>query len=58
MLNFPSCDDVAATKGCGSSAVKFDRRSQDRERIGRALAEKKHRLTLIPSEDHAAARSR
>lgn len=42
---------VAATKGYGGQVVFFDRYTEDREQIGRDLAEK-HGLTLIPSYDH------
>src|SRR6516225_5276778 len=42
---------VAATKGYGGNVVIYDRYKQDRELIGRDLAEK-HRLTLIPPYDH------
>ncbi|WP_193144893.1 threo-3-hydroxy-L-aspartate ammonia-lyase [Citrobacter europaeus] len=42
---------VAATKGYGGNVVMYDRYSEDREKIGRDLAEK-HGLTLIPPYDH------
>ena len=42
---------VAATRGYGANIVMFDRYTQDREKIGRDLAEK-HGLTLIPPYDH------
>jgi threonine dehydratase len=42
---------VAATRGYGGHVVLFDRYTQDRELIGRDLAEK-HGMTLIPSYDH------
>ncbi|WP_280191029.1 threo-3-hydroxy-L-aspartate ammonia-lyase [Delftia sp. PS-11] len=42
---------VAATKGYGGNVVIYDRYTQDREQIGRALAEQ-HGLTLIPPYDH------
>lgn len=42
---------VAATKGYGGNVVMYDRYSEDREQIGRDLAEK-HGLTLIPPYDH------
>lgn len=42
---------VAATKGYGANVVMYDRYSEDREKIGRDLAEK-HGLTLIPPYDH------
>ncbi|MDX9699904.1 MAG: threo-3-hydroxy-L-aspartate ammonia-lyase [Rhodocyclaceae bacterium] len=42
---------VAATKGYGGDVVVYDRYQEDREQIGRELAEK-HGLTLIPPYDH------
>ena len=42
---------VAATKGYGGNVVTYDRYTEDREQIGRDLAEK-HGLTLIPPYDH------
>ena len=42
---------VAATKGYGSNVVIYDRYKEDREQIGRELADK-HGLTLIPPYDH------
>jgi len=42
---------VAATRGYGGHVVIYDRYREDREQIGRALAEK-HGLTLIPPYDH------
>ena len=42
---------VAATKGYGGNVVGYDRYTEDREKIGRELAEK-HGLTLIPPYDH------
>ncbi|WP_260961918.1 threo-3-hydroxy-L-aspartate ammonia-lyase [Pseudomonas citri] len=42
---------VAATKGYGAEVVFYDRFTEDREAIGRALATK-HGMTLIPSYDH------
>ena len=42
---------VAATKGYGGKVVVYDRYTEDREQIGRDLAEK-HGLTLIPPYDH------
>ncbi len=42
---------VAATKGYGGNVVVYDRYTQDREQIGRELAEK-HGLMLIPPYDH------
>ncbi|AJY10332.1 threo-3-hydroxy-L-aspartate ammonia-lyase [Burkholderia dolosa] len=43
---------VAATRGYGGTVVTYDRYTEDREQIGRDLAEK-HGLTLIPPYDHA-----
>jgi threonine dehydratase len=43
---------VAATRGYGGHVVIYDRYKEDREKIGRDLAEK-HGLTLIPPYDHA-----
>jgi threonine dehydratase len=42
---------VEATKGYGGQVVVYDRYKEDREQIGRELAEK-HGLTLIPPYDH------
>jgi threo-3-hydroxy-L-aspartate ammonia-lyase len=42
---------VAATKGYGGTVVTYDRYTEDREQIGRDLAEK-HGLTLVPPYDH------
>lgn len=42
---------VAATKGYGGNVVIYDRYTEDREQIGRELAER-HGLTLIPPYDH------
>jgi len=42
---------VAATKGYGGNVVIYDRYKDDREQIGRDLADK-HGLTLIPPYDH------
>jgi threonine dehydratase len=42
---------VAATKGYGGKVVVYDRFKEDREQIGRELAEK-NGLTLIPPYDH------
>jgi len=42
---------VAATRGYGGLVVVHDRYTQDREQIGRELAEK-HGLTLVPPYDH------
>ncbi|AOI95172.1 threo-3-hydroxy-L-aspartate ammonia-lyase [Burkholderia sp. LA-2-3-30-S1-D2] len=43
---------MAATRGYGGNVVTYDRYAEDREQIGRALAEK-HGLTLVPPYDHA-----
>ena len=42
---------VAATVGYGASVVRYDRYTEDREEIGRALAADKG-LTLVPPYDH------
>lgn len=42
---------VAATKGYGGNVVTYNRYTEDREQIGRELAEK-HGMTLIPPYDH------
>ena len=42
---------VAATKGYGANVVTYDRYTEDREAIGRSLADK-HGMTLIPPYDH------
>ncbi|RON82369.1 serine dehydratase [Pseudomonas chlororaphis] len=42
---------VAATKGYGAEVVFYDRYTEDREAIGKALAAR-HGMTLIPSYDH------
>jgi threonine dehydratase len=42
---------VAATKGYGGQVVAYDRYTEDREEIGRALAAERG-LTLIPPYDH------
>lgn len=42
---------VAATREYGASVVFYDRISEDREQIGRKLAQE-HGMTLIPSYDH------
>jgi threonine dehydratase len=42
---------IAATQGYGGNVVMYDRYKEDREQIGRNLAEK-HGLTLIPPYDH------
>lgn len=43
---------VAATRGYGGQVVQYDRYTEDREQIGRRLAEQ-HGYTLIPPYDHA-----
>ena len=43
---------VAATKGYGAAVVVYDRYREDREAIGRKLAEERG-MTLIPPYDHA-----
>ncbi|MBR8240350.1 threo-3-hydroxy-L-aspartate ammonia-lyase [Burkholderia multivorans] len=42
---------IAATRGYGGTVVTYDRYTEDREQIGRELAER-HGLTLIPPYDH------
>ncbi|MBV8620830.1 MAG: threo-3-hydroxy-L-aspartate ammonia-lyase [Curvibacter sp.] len=42
---------IAATRGYGGRVVLYDRYTEDREQIGRTLAEQ-HGLTLIPPYDH------
>jgi threonine dehydratase len=42
---------VAATRGYGGQVVIYDRYQDDREQIGRELAEQ-HGLTLVPPYDH------
>jgi threonine dehydratase len=42
---------VSATRGYGAEVVSYDRYTQDREAIGRELAERRG-LTLIPPYDH------
>ena len=43
---------VAATRGYGAEVVVYDRYTEDREAIGRQLADK-HGMTLVPPYDHA-----
>ncbi|KAG0165114.1 hypothetical protein DFQ28_004639 [Apophysomyces sp. BC1034] len=43
---------VDATKGYGATVVMYDRYTEEREPIGKALADR-HGLTLIPPFDHA-----
>jgi threonine dehydratase len=42
---------IAATKGYGGEVVLYDRYTEDREAIGRGIAEKRG-MTLIPPYDH------
>jgi threonine dehydratase len=42
---------AAATRGYGGQVISYDRYTQDREQMGRELAEK-HGLTLVPPYDH------
>ena len=42
---------IAATRGYGSEVIFYDRLSEDREALGRRLAEERG-LTLIPPYDH------
>ncbi|MET1535867.1 threo-3-hydroxy-L-aspartate ammonia-lyase [Burkholderia sola] len=42
---------MVATRGYGGNVVTYDRYTEDREQIGRDLAEK-HGLTLVPPYDH------
>jgi threonine dehydratase len=51
MPNDAPAAKMAATKGYGGNVVIYDRYTEDREAIGRTLAEK-HGLTLIPPYDH------
>lgn len=51
MPNDAPAAKVAATRGYGGNVVLYDRLTEDREQIGRNLAEK-HGLTLIPPYDH------
>lgn len=43
---------IAATRGYGAEVVTYDRYTEDREQIGRDLAER-HGYTLVPPYDHA-----
>jgi threonine dehydratase len=43
---------IAATRGYGGNVVLYDRYTEDREQIGRELAQK-HGMTLIPPYNHA-----
>jgi threonine dehydratase len=51
MPNDAPAAKVEATRGYGGKVVLYDRYKEDREQIGRSLAEK-HGLTLIPPYDH------
>ncbi len=51
MPNDAPANKVAATKGYGGKVVFYDRYTEDREEIGRKLAEE-HGLTVIPPYDH------
>jgi len=51
MPNDAPAAKVAATRGYGGKVVMYDRFTEDREQIGRDLAEK-NGLTLIPPYDH------
>ena len=51
MPNDAPAAKVAATRGYGGNVVLYDRFTEDREQIGRDLAET-HGLTLIPPYDH------
>lgn len=42
---------IAATRGYGAQVVTYDRYTEDREQIGRDLAER-HGYTLVPPYDH------
>ena len=43
---------IDATRGYGAEVIRYDRYSQDREQIGRAIAAERG-MTLIPPYDHA-----
>jgi threonine dehydratase len=51
MPNDAPAAKMAATRGYGGNVVIYDRYTEDREQIGRTLAEQ-HGLTLIPPYDH------
>ncbi|MBN3818306.1 threo-3-hydroxy-L-aspartate ammonia-lyase [Paraburkholderia sp. Se-20369] len=51
MPNDAPAAKVEATRGYGGNVVMYDRYTEDREQIGRDLAER-HGLTLIPPYDH------
>ena len=52
MPNDAPAAKVAATEGYGGTVIRYDRYREDREEIGRRLAEQ-HGMTLIPPYDHA-----
>lgn len=52
MPNDAPAAKIAATKGYGGNVVLYDRYTDDREQIGRDLAQQ-HGMTLIPPYDHA-----
>lgn len=61
LLGIPACivmphdapaAKVAATRGYGAEVILFDRYTEDREAIGRRLAQERG-MTLIPPYDHA-----
>lgn len=51
MPNDAPAAKARATAGYGANIVRYDRYTEDREQIGRALAEEKG-LTLVPPYDH------
>ncbi len=51
MPNDAPAAKVAATRGYGGTVVLYDRYTEDREQIGRDLAQR-HGMTLIPPYDH------
>ena len=51
MPNDAPAAKVAATRGYGGNVVLYDRYTEDREQIGRDLAQQ-HGMTLIPPFDH------
>ena len=60
LLGIPACivmpldapaAKVAATRGYGAEVIRFDRYTEDREAIGRRLAQERG-MTLIPPYDH------
>jgi threonine dehydratase len=61
LLGIPACivmpldapaAKVAATRGYGAEVIAFDRYTEDREAIGRRLAQERG-MTLVPPYDHA-----